>query len=379
MSKAFSTFETGFTIGTTQRMQLKKLSLINYKNFENISFDFDSKINCLVGENGIGKTNVLDSIYQLAYGKSYFNPITSQNIHHDADFFVVDGEFIKKGRVEKVVVSIKKGNKKIIKRNGKAYDRLREHIGLIPVVLISPADRDLIMEGSHLRRKFMDGIIAQSDATYLQQLLRYNKVIEQRNALLKFFAANGTFNSENLAIYDHELTGLGAELFEKRKDFIAKFLPLFINRYAQISNRKEEVSIAYKSQLLEEDLAILLQNSVQKDLQLQYTSQGIHKDDLKFKIGHYPVKKFGSQGQQKSFLIALKLAQYDFMKNQLSTSPILLFDDIFDKLDEQRVLQLIKLVTQEDLGQIFISDTHRERTEHVVKHNTERYQIIELQ
>lgn len=359
-------------------MHLEKLALINYKNFERQNFEFDSRINCLVGENGIGKTNVLDSIYHLAYGKSYFNPITSQNIRHDADFFVVDGEFSKDDRTEKIIVSVKKGQRKVIKRNGKTYDRIRDHIGLIPVVLISPADRDLILEGSQERRKFMDGIIAQSDASYLQNLLRYNKVLSQRNALLKYFAANRTFNRDNLEIYDEELVYLGALIFEKRKEFIIEFLPLFTNRYAGISNKKEKVDIKYKSQLYKQDLNALLQESLQKDRQLQYTSQGIHKDDLKFRITNYSVKKFGSQGQQKSFLIALKLAQYDFMQDQLSTKPILLFDDIFDKLDAERVAQLIGLVTQEDLGQIFISDTHKERTEAVVQARAESYKLFEL-
>lgn len=359
-------------------MHLEKLSLINYKNFENEHFEFDVKINCLVGENGIGKTNVLDSIYHLAYGKSYFNPVTSQNIRHKADFFVVDGEFSKEDQKEKVIVSVKKGAKKIIKRNGKAYDRLSEHIGLIPVVLISPSDRDLILEGSQERRKFMDGIISQSQPVYLQNLLRYNKVLSQRNALLKYFAANHTFNQDNLEIYNEELVHLGASIFEERKKFITEFLPFFIERYAGISNQKEDVSISYKSQLEENNLSHLLQESLSKDRQVQYTSKGTHKDDLKFKIKGYPIKKFGSQGQQKSFLIALKLAQYDFMKDQLSTKPILLFDDIFDKLDKNRVTQLIQLVTQEDLGQIFISDTHRERTEEVVQSNAESYKIFEL-
>ncbi len=359
-------------------MHLQKLALINYKNFENQNFEFDSKINCLVGENGIGKTNVLDSIYHLAYGKSYFNPITSQNIKHDTDFFVIDGEFSKNDKIERILVSVKKGQKKVIKRNGKTYDRIRDHIGLIPVVLISPADRDLILEGSHERRKFMDGIMAQSDPIYLQNLLRYNKVLSQRNALLKYFAANHTFNADNLEVYNEELVILGHSIYKKRKAFITDFSPFFTRRYAGICKQKENVDITYKSQLFEEALSVLLQKSLHKDRQVQYTRMGTHKDDLKFKIENYPIKKFGSQGQQKSFLIALKLAQYDFMRDQLSTKPILLFDDIFDKLDAGRVAQLVELVTREDLGQIFISDTHKERTEQVVRSKAENYKMFEL-
>ncbi len=359
-------------------MFLKTLSLINYKNFENRTLDFDPKINCLVGENGIGKTNILDSIYHLAFGKSYFNPITSQNIKHQTDFFVIDGAFNKQDRQENIVVSVQRGKKKIIKRNGKAYERIREHIGLIPVVIISPADRDLITEGSETRRKFMDGIIAQSHPDYLQTLLRYNKALAQRNALLKYFAANHTFNQDSLSLYDHELNVQGNLIHQQRCEFIADFTPIFQKRYAQISNQKESVNISYKSQLSEQSLDELLRENIARDRVLQYTSKGIHKDDLKLKIKTHPVKKFGSQGQQKSFLIALKLAQYDFINDKLKTKPILLLDDIFDKLDEQRVTQLIALVTKDELGQLFISDTHKERTESVVKASSDSYKMISL-
>ncbi len=359
-------------------MYLKSLSLINYKNFESQAFDFNERINCIVGENGIGKTNVLDSIYLLAYGKSYFNPITKQNINHQADFFVVDGKFYKGENQEQVIVSAKKGRKKIIKRNGKAYERFRDHIGLIPVVIISPSDRDLITEGSDLRRKFMDGIISQSDKTYLQALMRYKKVLSQRNSLLKYFAANHTYNQDNLEVYNQEMIHTGSIIHEKRKAFIEDFTPGFKARYKGISNQKEEVDIRYKSQLFDSDLQSLFQESLEKDRVLQYTSKGIHKDDLKFDIRSYPIKKFGSQGQQKSYLIALKLAQYDFMNEQLAVKPILLLDDIFDKLDENRVARLIQLVTEDDLGQLFISDTHMERTENVVKSSAESYKMITL-
>lgn len=359
-------------------MYLKNLSLINYKNFESSSFEFDPKINCLVGQNGIGKTNVLDSIYHLAYGKSYFNPITRQNIRHGADFFVVDGEFIKDERSEKIIVSVKKGRKKIIKRNGKTYERFRDHIGLIPVVIISPSDSDLISEGSDTRRKFMDGIISQSDPEYLQDLIHYNKVLAQRNALLKYFVANNTYNADNLLVYNEEMQRTGEPIHQKRKAFVEAFTPIFKQRYAHISQSREEVQLVYKSQLFDKSMDTLFEESLSRDRMVQYTTQGIHKDDLKLRIRNYPVKKFGSQGQQKSYLIALKLAQYDFIKKQLSTKPILLLDDIFDKLDEQRVAQLVEMVTQDDLGQLFISDTHRERTENVVKKSSESYKMITL-
>ncbi|MFD1063475.1 DNA replication/repair protein RecF [Winogradskyella litorisediminis] len=359
-------------------MFLKKLSLLNYKNFESSSFEFDTKINCFVGANGIGKTNALDAVYHLAFGKSYFNPVASQNIKHGENFFVIDGHFEKNERDEKIVVSLKKGQKKVIKRNAKAYEKFSSHIGFIPLVIISPADRDLISEGSDIRRKFMDSVISQSDKNYLSDLINYNKVLSQRNALLKYFSANNTYNSDTLEVYNEQLKTFGEPVFEKRQAFIETFIPIFKERYASISNSSETVNLSYKSDLFDSDLAILLKNSLAKDRALTYTSVGIHKDDLVFEIDEYPIKKFGSQGQQKSFLIALKLAQFDFIKTQSGVPPILLLDDIFDKLDENRVAQIINLVDNDYFGQIFISDTHAERTENVVKQIHQSYKIIKL-
>lgn len=359
-------------------MFLKTLSLLNYKNFESVSFDFDPKINCFVGNNGVGKTNVLDAIYHLAFGKSYFNPITSQNIKHNTDFFVIEGELEKLDRDERVVVSAKRGQKKIIKRNNKAYEKFREHIGFIPTVIISPSDRDLIIEGSETRRKFIDGVISQSDHIYLNSLINYNKILAQRNSLLKYFAANHTFNQDTIAVYNEQLQALGDIIYQKRKDFLEVFIPIFRKRYATISNGQEKVSIFYTSQLEKTDFSDLLERNLQKDMALQYTSVGTHKDDLNFEIEGHPVKKFGSQGQQKSFLIALKLAQFDFIKDLNAIAPILLLDDIFDKLDENRVAHIMDLVATNQLGQLFISDTHSERTENVVKQTEQPYKMFEL-
>lgn len=359
-------------------MLLKNLSLINYKNFESENFEFDAKINCFVGANGIGKTNVLDAIYHLALGKSYFNPVATQNINHEADFFVIDGSFENNDREEKIVCSLKRGAKKIIKRNGKTYDRLSDHIGLLPLVIISPADRDLIVEGSETRRKFIDGVIAQSDKIYLQNLIKYNKVLSQRNSLLKYFAANQTFDSTTLSVYNDQLSEYGTPVFEKRAAFIATFLPIFKEQYGVISGGHENISLSYESKLIDTDLSQLLEQNIDKDRALQYTSVGIHKDDLSFKIDEHPIKKFGSQGQQKSFLIALKFAQFHFMQSLAGTTPILLLDDIFDKLDENRVGHIIELVNNENFGQIFISDTHAERTENIVKSIHQSYKIFKL-
>ncbi|SIQ80525.1 DNA replication/repair protein RecF [Maribacter ulvicola] len=359
-------------------MLLRQLSLINYKNFESKELVFDAKINCFVGDNGIGKTNILDSIYHLSFGKSYFNPVSSQNIRHGSDFFVIDGTFEKEGREEKIVCSLKKNNKKIIKRNGKAYDRFADHIGLLPLVIISPADRDLIIEGSDTRRKFIDGVISQSDKSYLQNLMNYNKVVSQRNALLKYFAANRTFNTDTLAVYNEQMETYGTEIFNKRTSFLEAFIPIFQEQYKSITGNTEDVSLSYNSKLKDYDLLTLLNKNLDKDRALQYTSVGVHKDDLNFEISNYPIKKFGSQGQQKSFLIALKFAQFHFMKSQSGTTPILILDDIFDKLDEHRVSHIITLVNDENFGQIFISDTHADRTESVVKKIHQSYKIFKL-
>jgi len=359
-------------------MFLNRLSLLNYKNFDSKDFDFDRKINCFVGANGIGKTTILDAIYHLSFGKSYFNPIATQNIRHGEDFFVVDGEFEKDERVEKIVCSLKKGSKKIIKRNGKVYDRLLDHIGFLPLVIISPADRDLIVEGSDTRRKFIDGVIAQQDKQYLQDLIKYNKILAQRNSLLKYFNLNQTFDPTTLAVYNEQLAEYGALLFEKRVAFLDSFIPIFREQYGHISGGKEQIDLKYESKLLADKLLSLLEKNIDRDRVLQYTSVGIHKDDLGFEIEGHPIKKFGSQGQQKSFLIALKLAQFQFIKQQAKTNPILLLDDIFDKLDENRVAQIVALVNSENFGQIFISDTHAERTESIVKNIHQSYKLFKL-
>ncbi|NER18545.1 DNA replication/repair protein RecF [Spongiivirga citrea] len=359
-------------------MHLKKLSLINYKNFESKDFELDTKINCLVGNNGVGKTNVLDAIYHLSVGKSYFNPVATQNIRHGSDFFVIDGEFEKNDRSEKIICSLKKGNKKIIKRNAKAYDKLSDHIGFLPLVIISPADRDLIIEGSDTRRRFVDSVISQQNKDYLNNLITYNKVLQQRNALLKYFAANNTFNADNLEIYDQQLTELSKPIYNARKEFLEVFVPIFIERYKSISSGNEQVGLSYKSHLHDASLDELLKQHLNRDKALQFTSQGIHKDDLSFEIEEYPIKKFGSQGQQKSFLIALKLAQFDFIKEKAGVSPILLLDDIFDKLDEKRVSHIVSLLEDDHFGQLFISDTHAERTEKVVSKTHQSYKIFKL-
>lgn len=359
-------------------MYLKSIALFNYKNFSEASFEFDHKINCFVGKNGIGKTNVLDAIYHLSYGKSYFNPLAVQNIRHGEEFFVIDGSFEIKDRTEQIVCSLKKSQKKILKRNGKLYDKFSDHIGLIPLVIISPADRDLIVEGSEIRRKFIDTVISQSDTQYLQHLIQYQKILQQRNALLKYFALNHIFENETLAIYNEQLHALGHTIFEKRKSFLEDFIPIFNEHHKAVTGSEESVQVVYESQLHEKELLALLEENLAKDRLVYYTTAGIHKDDLSFEIDGFPIKKFGSQGQQKSFLIALKLAQFDFIKKQCGEKPILLFDDIFDKLDESRVSKIVAMVNNDEFGQLFISDTHPERTENIVKQTHQSYKIFNL-
>jgi DNA replication and repair protein RecF len=276
------------------------------------------------------------------------------------------------------VCSLKKGQKKTLKRNSKPYEKFSDHIGFIPLVIISPADSDLIIEGSETRRKFIDSVISQLDNSYLQKLIQYQKVIIQRNALLKYFALNHVFEKDTLSIYNEQLISFGQTIFEKRKTFLTDFIPIFNKYHQEITNSAETVQLVYQSDLFEKDTFTLLEENLNKDRALQYTSVGVHKDDLSFEIDHYPIKKFGSQGQQKSFLIALKLAQFDFVKKRSGEKPILLFDDIFDKLDEFRVSKIIEMVNNEEFGQLFISDTHPERTENIVKTTHQSYKIFNL-
>ena len=359
-------------------MFLKELSLTNYKNFESLKFSFDTKIICFVGLNGVGKTNILDSIYHLSYTKSYFNPIPSQNIKHGETFFFISGRYVINDKEENILVSLKKGDKKIIKRNNKLYKKFSDHIGKIPLVLISPDDRNLIIEGSETRRKFIDGIISQTDKEYLNNLIDYNKTLKQRNALLKMFYDNSESIRKTIDIYDRQLSSDAHKIYDKRREFLNEFIPIFKSRYKELSNDKENVEIKHSSDISpDQNLYKLLKNSLEKDLKFQYTTKGIHKDDLNLSLDNFPIKKYGSQGQQKTFLIAMKLAQFDYL-SKLDSKPILLLDDIFDKLDDARVKQIINLVNQEKFNQIFISDTNKTRSENIIKKVNKSYKIFEI-
>ena len=347
-------------------MNLSHLILSNFKNYAEADLHFSEKINCLVGGNGAGKTNVMDAIYYLSFCKSYFNPIDSQNINHHAEFFALHGFYnIQNDHEEKVSCIQKRNYKKQFRFNTKDYDRLADHIGKIPLVMISPYDRDLINDGSETRRKYIDGVISQFDKFYLNDLLEYNKALLQRNILLKNFAEQHHFDDLALSVWDEKLVILGESLHEKRKDFLKDFNPLFEEYYRYLSGGNELVEVVYASQLEQTKMLDLLNESLQRDRMARYTTQGIHKDDLIFLIDGFPVKKFGSQGQQKSFVVAIKLAQFEYTRQKKDFKPILLFDDIFDKLDDDRVSQIVELVSQENFGQVFITDTQHHRVKSI--------------
>ena len=308
---------------------------------------------------------MLDAIHYLSFTKSYFNNQDALNIKHEQPFLSVEGQFNKEGKEEVVHCGIKRGAKKVMKRNKKSYERLADHIGLFPLVMISPTDTNLILEGSEARRKYLDAVISQFDRVYLEQLIKYGKLIVQRNALLKEMVKRGRFDNTSLDLYDEQIVPIAQQIFEKRKSFLDELLPVFRMYYRNISLNNEKVNIEYKSQLLDANLVDLMLVNRQRDRLLQYTSVGIHKDDLLFQLDGFPIKKIGSQGQQKTFLMALKLAQFDFMKVALGYKPMLLLDDVFDKLDDNRVEQLMTLVDQHHFGQIFITDTHPERSVHI--------------
>lgn len=359
-------------------MYLKNLRLFNFKNFSEKNFTFSEKINCFVGNNGVGKTNILDAIHYLSLTKSYLNYSDQNNIRFHEVFFSLEGNFTDENNEDNIKIQVQSGHKKIIKRNSKTYDKLSDHIGKYPCVMISPYDRNLISEGSEYRRKFMDGMISQINPDYLHLILRYQKALAQRNALLKLFLANMYFDAISLEIYDAELIENGTKIHRIRNEFISSYVPKFRKFYASLSQGEEEVSIQYISNLEEKDMSSLLKENLNKDRAAAYTTGGIHKDDLIFKLFQYPIKKFGSQGQQKSFLVALKLAQLQTIKEYSLKSPVLLMDDIFDKLDDHRVAQLVKLAHEEEFGQIFLSDTHKERTEKIVQQISSDYRIFEL-
>lgn len=342
-------------------MHLQHIRLVGFKNYDEAEFRFIPTVNCITGPNGKGKTNLLDAIHYLCLCKGFLNPVDSQNIRHGAPFFVIEGEFWREGKEEQIFCGLKRGMKKQFKRNKKEYERLADHIGLFPVVVISPLDHVLLTGGSEERRKFTDSLIAQFDHSYLEDLMAYNRLIAQRNALLKHFFESRKFDRETLHVYNEQLIPYGNAVYQRRKDFIERFTPVFSALYNYLSGQAEEVTLMYESHLHNGDFGTLLNEALEKDRLMQYSTVGVHKDDLIFQLNGYPVRKFGSQGQQKTYLTALKLAEHDFLAQMKGFAPILLLDDIFDKLDSDRVGKLIHKVSEEGFGQVFITDTGKEK------------------
>ena len=361
-------------------MWLKHLSVLNFKNYTESSLDFLPDTNAFTGQNGSGKTNLLDAIHYLSLCKSYFNPIDSQHIKKGEDWFMVQGQFDKETVLDAVSCSIKRNQKKQFKKNKKEYGRLADHIGQFPLVMISPNDSFIIMDGSEERRKFVDNVISQTDNQYLDILITYNRILLNRNIILKNIRETGVFDKGLLEVLNLQLVEAGEKIFSRRQKFMEEFLPEFRRYYQFLSDDVEQVDLVYESQLQDQDFLDLLNKQLEKDRALERTTVGIHKDDLQFSIHEgMPLKRFGSQGQQKSFLIALKLAQYAFLKNRKQYKPLLLLDDIFDKLDEQRTKKLMQLVSEDEFGQIFLTDTDSDRIRKIFQEIGKPIRIFDIQ
>ena len=358
-------------------MILNRITILNYKNLEQVELSFSPKLNCLFGRNGMGKTNLLDALYFLSFCKSAGNPVDSQNIRHEADFFMIQGFYEEEnGELEEIYCGMKRRQKKQFKRNKKEYSRLADHIGFIPLVMVSPADQELILGGSEERRRFMDVVISQFDKAYLEALIRYNKALAQRNVLLK---SDLPVDEELFSVWEEMMAQAGEVVFAKREAFIREFTPIFQDFYAYISQDHEAVTLTYESHARDTSLYEVIRQSRQRDQIMGFSLKGIHKDELVMQLGGYPLRREGSQGQNKTYLVALKLAQFDFLKRMGRTTPLLLLDDIFDKLDAHRVEQIVKLVAGKRFGQIFISDTNREHLDAILQKVESDYRIFKVE
>ena len=358
-------------------MILNRITILNYKNLEQVELSFSPKLNCLFGRNGMGKTNLLDALYFLSFCKSAGNPVDSQNIRHEADFFMIQGFYEEEnGELEEIYCGMKRRQKKQFKRNKKEYSRLADHIGFIPLVMVSPADQELILGGSEERRRFMDVVISQFDKAYLEALIRYNKALAQRNVLLK---SDLPVDEELFTVWEEMMAQAGEVVFAKRETFIREFTPIFQDFYAYISQEHEAVTLTYESHARDTSLYEVIRQSRQRDQIMGFSLKGIHKDELVMQLGGYPLRREGSQGQNKTYLVALKLAQFDFLKRMGRTTPLLLLDDIFDKLDAHRVEQIVKLVAGKRFGQIFISDTNREHLDAILQKVESDYRIFKVE
>ena len=358
-------------------MILKRIDILNYKNLEQVELSFSPKLNCFFGLNGMGKTNLLDALYYLSFCKSQSNPIDSQNIRHGNDFFVVQGFYEQDdGMPEEIYSGLKYHSKKVFKRNKKEYGRLADHIGFIPLVMVSPADSELISGGSQERRRFMDVTISQFDKEYLNALICYNQALTQRNAMLRKDEAP---DEQLISILEQQMADYGTVVFQKRESYISGFNPIFQQFYSFISRDHEQVELLYTSHARNVSLLDKIRESRERDRIVGFSLCGIHRDDLDMRLGGFPVRREGSQGQNKTFLVALKLAQFDFLKKTRHTIPLLLLDDIFDKLDVTRVEQIVRLVSDDTFGQIFITDTDRNRLERILPHTGSDYKLFSVE
>ena len=332
-------------------MSLQHLTLTNFKNYQSLDVDFSARIKCITGDNGEGKTNILDAIYYLSFCKSFFTGLDAQNIRHGEQFFIVEGNYDIDGQAETIYCGFEPGKRKRFKRNKKEYERFADHIGLIPLVMVSPYDINLIIGGSEERRKFIDGIISQFDREYLLEYQKYTKILAQRNHLLKETPQTWQIDEDMLQIYDDQLAESGQFIYQRRKDFVGNIEPVFQRYFDTIAQGKERVSLIYRTTLDEKPLDQQLRDNRSIDLASRYTNFGVHKDDLELGMGDIPIKRIGSQGQQKTYLVAMKLAQFEYIGNLCGQKPILLLDDIFDKLDQSRVEQIVNLVDQNNSGE----------------------------
>lgn len=360
-------------------MIFKNLSLFHFKNFETLDITFENGLNCFVGHNGAGKTNILDAIHYLSMTKSSINAVDSANIKFDEEMFLIKSSVEIDKKKHTVSCSAQSGKKKELRVDKKEHEKLSEHIGLFPLVMISPNDSDLIYDSNEIRRKFFDSAISQANKAYLRHLIAYSFALKNRNALLKQLSETGKLDEDLLQTYTLQLVEHGQPIYEEREKYLRNFLTLFQKHYSSLQSQHEVVSIAYESQLLKGDLQSQYDNLLQKDKVMQRTHVGIHKDSFLFTIYNKPLKRHGSQGQQKSFLIALKLAQYNLLSKQKGLKPALLLDDVFDKLDDERMQKLLKKVTKKDYGQLFITDARPERTTGLLEYNQLKARIFEIE
>jgi len=359
-------------------LQLKEINLVQFRNYANHHQVFDQQIVAICGLNGTGKTNLLDAIYYLGFSRSYFARTDAQNVQHGKQGMRLSGNFIKNEKVEEVIFILRENNKKELLVNGESYKKISDHIGKFPCVMIAPDDVELIAGPGEERRKLMDSILSQTNRDYLSQLIAYNKILQQRNSLLKQMAEQPQLNNDLLDVYNEQLVVSGNYIHQQRKLFLSTFLPIVGENYKTIAGKNEDLQLAYESQLLSTPFKVILSENLTKDKALQRTSRGIHRDDIGIYLNDCPFKSEASQGQRKSLLFAIKLAEWEYLRMMIGIPPILLLDDVFEKLDENRMAHLLDQVCSNHFGQVFITDTHADRIKEKLDQTGSPYQLILL-